>query len=475
MQHESKHYVNGTWVTPIDPVLLPVVNPSTEETFTWVTGGGVQDVNRAVAAARAAFPIYSAWSVFDRAALLERMLTEYQRRRNDIADTLCREMGAPLEIAREWHDASAEIVRTIEILKSYSFYETVGSDSILREPIGVVGMITPWNWPVGQIITKVAPALAAGCTMVLKPSEMTPLCAIIFTEALEAAGVPPGVFNMVQGQGAVVGEALSSHADVDMISFTGSTRAGIRIAQTAASTVKRVTQELGGKSANIILPDANLKWAVSTGVHRVMHNSGQACSAPTRMLVPASLHDQAKAIAKESAESLVVGDVHSPQTAIGPVATKAQFEKVQELIKIGIEEGAELVAGGLGRPNGIKKGYFVKPTVFAGASNTMTIAREEIFGPVLTIIPYQDEDEAVQIANDTVYGLAAYVASSHMDEAKKLASRLRAGMVHINYPIRDAARPFGGYKQSGNGRENGKFGLEEYLEVKAVLGSNNVG
>ncbi|WEJ08607.1 aldehyde dehydrogenase family protein [Sinorhizobium prairiense] len=472
MQHEKEHYVNGSWVDPIEPVMLPVVDPSTETTLTWIAGGGSHDVERAVAAARAAFPLYSGTSKRDRTELLSNILHEYRRRKDDIVDVLCREMGAPLQVARDWHDASAEIEKTIEILQSYDFEETQGFDSILREPIGVVGMITPWNWPVGQIITKVAPALAAGCTMVLKPSEMAPLCAIIFSEIIDASGVPAGVYNMIQGQGAVVGEALSAHPGVDMMSFTGSTAAGIRIAQTAARTVKRVSQELGGKSANILLPDVDLEWAVSNGVHRVMRNSGQACSAPTRMLVPAKFHDDAKAIAKNTAESLRVGDVSDPETSLGPVSTKAQFDKVQHLIRSGIEEGAELVTGGLGRPSGRSSGYFVKPTVFAGVNNRMKIAREEVFGPVLTIIPYSDEDEAVEIANDTVYGLAGYVASSSLDRARRVAGRLRAGMIHINYPIRDAARPFGGYKQSGNGRENGKIGLEEYLEVKAVLGSN---
>ncbi|BCH34956.1 aldehyde dehydrogenase [Mesorhizobium sp. L-8-10] len=470
MQHESEHYVGGRWIEPLQPTSLPVINPSTEQILTWVAGGGRRDVDRAVDAARATFSSYSTTTKKERLELLYNIYREYERRKEDIAQTLCQEMGAPIQVAREWHLALDAISSVINVLKDYNFVELQGTTNIVREPIGVVGMITPWNWPIGQIIVKVAPALAAGCTMVLKPSEVAPLSAIILSEILHAAGVPAGVYNMVQGDGAVVGEAMSAHPGIDMISFTGSTRAGVLVAQSAARTVKRVAQELGGKSANILLGDVNLEKAVTAGVLKVMLNSGQACSAPTRMFVPAELHNEAKAVAKVAAENLIVGDVRDPSTNLGPVASKAQFDKVQRLIKAGIDEGAELVTGGLGRPQEHKQGYFVRPTVFANVNNQMSIAREEIFGPVLSIMPYSNEDEAINLSNDTIYGLAAYIESSDLDRARRLAGRLRAGTIRLNYPPHDSAAPFGGYKQSGNGRENGKWGLEEYLEVKAVLG-----
>ncbi|HWA80549.1 MAG TPA: aldehyde dehydrogenase family protein [Acetobacteraceae bacterium] len=472
MQHERQHYVNGAWVEPLEPVLLDVIDPSTEEPFTRIAVGGPKDVDRAVAAARAAFPSFARTTRKERLELLRNILAEYNKRRDDIAQTLSQEMGAPRKFAYERQSATGtnHLTRMIEALESFRFEEPQGATMIVREPIGVVGLITPWNWPINQIVCKVAPALAAGCTMVLKPSEIAPLNAIIWSEVMHAAGVPKGVYNMVQGEGAVVGEAMSAHPDIDMMSFTGSTRAGILVAQAAARTVKRVAQELGGKSANILLPDVDFRVAVTKGVLGMMVNSGQSCSAPTRMLVPLDRQDEVKAIAKTAAESLVVGDVRDERTNLGPVVSEVQFNKVQRLIQAGIDEGAELVTGGPGRPEHLNRGYFVRPTVFANVRNDMAIAREEIFGPVLSILPYRDEADAIRMANDTVYGLAAYVQSGDLAHARRVAAEMRAGNVHLNYPAPDSAAPFGGYKQSGNGREYGKWGLEEFLEVKAVIG-----
>ncbi len=472
MQHTREHYVNGAWVAPLEPKLIDVINPSTEEAFTQIAAGGAADVDRAVAAAKAAFPAFSRTSRKDRVDLLRAVLTEYDKRRHDIAEALAQEMGAPLQFAYERQSSRGtdHLARMIQVLEEYRFESVEGTTLITREPIGVVGLITPWNWPINQIVTKVAPAIAAGCTMVLKPSEISPLNAIIWSEVLHAAGVPAGVYNMVQGEGGVVGAAMSAHPDIDMMSFTGSTRAGILVAQAAAQTVKRVAQELGGKSPNILLPDVDFQSAVTKGVLGIMTNSGQSCSAPTRMLVPADRHEEVKAIARAAAESLVVGDVRDPRTNLGPVVSETQFNKIQRLIQAGIDEGAELVTGGPGRPEHLNRGFFVRPTVFAGVHNDMTIAREEIFGPVLVILPYKDEEEAIRIANDTEYGLAAYVQSGNLDHARNVAARIRAGNVHVNYPPQDLAAPFGGYKQSGNGREYGKWALDEFLEIKAVIG-----
>ena len=472
MQHERQHYVNGTWADPLEPVLLDVIDPSTEEAFTQIALGGPADVDRAVAAAKAAFPAFARTTRKERLDLLRAILAEYNKRRQDVAEALSREMGAPLKFALERQSATGtgHLTRMIEVLENYRFEELQGTTMIAREPIGVVGLITPWNWPINQIVCKVAPAIAAGCTMVLKPSEIAPLNAIIWSEVMHAAGVPKGVYNMVQGEGAVVGAAMSAHPDIDMMSFTGSTRAGILVAQAAATTVKRVAQELGGKSANILLPDVDFQSAVAKGVLGMMANSGQSCSAPTRMFVPADRHDEVKAIAKAAAERIVVGDVRDERTNLGPVVSEAQFNKVQRLIRSGIDEGAELVTGGPGRPEHLNRGYFVRPTVFAGVRNDMTIAREEIFGPVLSILPYRDEAEAIRLANDTVYGLAAYVQSADLAHARRVAANIRAGNVHLNYPAGDNAAPFGGYKQSGNGREYGKWALDEFLEIKAIIG-----
>ena len=468
-------YINGEWVAPVTPKTMDVLNPATEEVIGRISLGSAADVDKAVAAARTAFETYSQTSREERIALLERIIAAYGARMNDLAETISQEMGAPMWLATAAQAPSgfAHLMQVLEILKSYEFTEKRGDTHIVREPNGVCGLITPWNWPINQIACKVAPALAAGCTMVLKPTEIAPLNAILFTEILHEAGVPKGVFNLVNGDGPTVGTALATHPGVDMMSFTGSTRAGIQVARNAADTVKRVAQELGGKSANIILDDADLKAAVEGGVRACFTNSGQSCNAPTRMLVPRARLQEAASIAKAAAESVVVGDPATQGTTIGPVVSKAQFDKIQKLIEKGIEEGAELVTGGPGLPPGLSKGYYVRPTVFSNVRNDMTIAREEIFGPVLSILPYDSEDDAVRIANDTVYGLSGYVSSGSTERAFRVASRLRTGNVHINGAGPDFAAPFGGYKQSGNGREWGEHGFEEFLEVKAVMGCSD--
>lgn len=472
MSHALHFYIDGTWVAPAADRRLPVISPATEEAFAEIALGTPADVDRAVAAARRAFPAFARSSRAERLDLLRTILAEYNRRRDDIAATLSQEMGAPLGFARTDQAATgtAHLERMIDVLSGYPFESMQGTTLIAREPIGVCGLITPWNWPINQIVCKVAPALAAGCTMVLKPSEIAPLNAVIWAEIMHEAGVPAGVFNMVQGDGPTVGEAISGHPDIDFVSFTGSTRAGVLVARNAAATVKRVAQELGGKSANILLADVDFTTAVRKGVAGVMRNSGQSCSAPTRMLVPQGRHDEAAAIAKEAAATWVAGDPAAAESRLGPVVSAVQFEKVQRLIESGIAEGATLVAGGPGRPEHLNRGYYVRPTVFANVRNDMTIAREEIFGPVLSILPYADEAEAIRIANDTAYGLAAYVQSADLARARAVAAELRAGNVHVNYPPSDTGAPFGGYKQSGNGREYGRWGLDEFLEVKAVIG-----
>ncbi|MEQ9143348.1 MAG: aldehyde dehydrogenase family protein [Parvibaculaceae bacterium] len=472
MKDTTKFYINGQWVDPVSPRTFDVINPATEEGFATISMGSAADVDKAVAAAKAAFPAYSRTSREERMALLGKIMEVYQSRYDEIAETISKEMGAPLWLSKAAQAATGlgHFAKTLEILKDYQFEEDRGGTHIAREPIGVCGFITPWNWPVNQIVCKVAPALAAGCTMVLKPSEVAPLNAHLLAEIFDEAGVPAGVFNLVDGDGAEVGATLSSHPDVDMMSFTGSTRAGIEVAKAAAPTVKRVAQELGGKSANIILEDADLNSAVAGGVMGVMNNSGQSCNAPTRMLVPASKHEEALKIAAATAEQVKVGDPFAEDSKIGPVVSEVQFNKIQDLIQKGIDEGATLVAGGTGRPDGLNKGYYVRPTIFGNVTNDMTIAREEIFGPVLAILPYKDEAEAIEIANDTVYGLSGYVSSGSIEHARDVASQLRTGNVHLNGAGPDFGAPFGGYKQSGNGREWGEFGFEEFLEVKAVLG-----
>jgi aldehyde dehydrogenase (NAD+) len=472
MYEFKRFYIDGAWVTPPGRRELAVVNPATEQEVGKIMLGTAEDVNVAVKAARAAFETYSQTSREERVALLERIIKVYQARMKDVALAISDEMGAPMKFALNAQAGSGlgHFMSTLAALKEFEFEETLGTTQIRREPVGVCGLITPWNWPLNQIGCKVAPALAAGCTMVLKPSEVAPLSAHIFAEIMHEAGVPKGVFNMIDGDGPTVGEALSRHPDIDMMSFTGSTRAGVQVAKAAAETVKRVSQELGGKSANIILEDADLNAAVKSGVLSMMSNTGQSCNAPSRMLVPKKLYDEAVNIAKSVAAKPVVGDPKKDGVTMGPVANKTQFEKIQRLLQTGIDEGATAVIGGPGRPDGIDKGYFIKPTVFANVNNNMTIAREEIFGPVLVMIPYETEEEAVRIANDTVYGLSGYVYSGDIEHARKVARRLRTGMVHLNGASTDANAPFGGYKQSGNGREWGKEGLKEFLEVKAVMG-----
>ncbi len=472
MVNRMQFYIDGAWVDPVTPKSRPVINPATEQPLYEVALGSAADVDKAVAAARRAFETFSQTTREERVALLTRIVEVYKSRMKDIGAAISDEMGAPLPFAEKFQAGAGlgHIVSTLDVLKTYDFDEPVGSAMVVREPVGVVGMITPWNWPLNQITCKVAPALAAGCTMILKPSEFTPSSALIFAEILHEAGVPKGVFNLVNGLGQDVGAAMSAHPGIDMISFTGSTRAGIDVAQRAAPTVKRVSQELGGKSPNVILEDADLQKAVAGGVAHVFMNSGQSCNAPTRMLVPQSKMAEAMAIAKAVAEKTKAGDPRAEDTKIGPVVSSIQYEKIQALIKKGVEEGATLVAGGPGRPAGVEKGYYVQPTVFANVTNDMTIAREEIFGPVLTIIGFKDEDEAVRIANDTPYGLAGYVSAGSVEHARSVARRIRAGNINLNGVPNERTAPFGGYKQSGNGREWGKFGLEEYLEVKAIAG-----
>ena len=473
MTEHLEFYIDGRWVPPAGQAkTLDVINPATEQVVARISAGTTADVDRAVAAARRAFDTYGRSSREERIALLERIAAVYEKRLGEIAETISEEMGAPMTLARAAQAPAglAHLKQTLAVLKEYPFVETKGTTRILREPVGVCGLITPWNWPMNQIMCKVAPALAAGCTMVLKPSEIAPLSGIMTAQVLHEAGVPAGIFNLVNGEGPVVGAAMAAHPGIDMMSFTGSTRAGTQVAKAAADTVKRVAQELGGKSANILLDDADFGRMVKHGVRACFNNSGQSCNAPTRMLVPRARLAEVAAIAKDTADAIVVGDPQGEKTNLGPVAGKAQFEKVQKLIEKGITEGADLVTGGLGRPQGLDRGYYIRPTVFSNVRNDMTIAREEIFGPVLCIIPYDTEDDAVKIANDTPYGLSGYVSSGDPERAFRVASRLRTGNVHLNGATVDYAAPFGGYKQSGNGREWGEFGFEEFLEVKAVMG-----
>jgi aldehyde dehydrogenase (NAD+) len=473
MQNRMKFYIDGAWVDPAVLKTVPVVNPATEEPMYDVAVGSKADVDKAVAAARRAFETFSVTTREERIELFGRIIEAYKARAKDIAAAISDEMGAPMPLAERAQAGSGlgHLMSTLQVLKDYHFEEKVGSAVVVREPVGVIGMITPWNWPLNQIACKVAPALAAGCTMILKPSEFTPTSAIIFAEVMHAAGVPKGVFNLVNGLGPEVGVAMSEHPGIDMISFTGSTRAGIDVAQRAAKTVKRVSQELGGKSPNVILEDADFTKAVSGGVIHVFNNSGQSCNAPTRMIVPASKMAEVKAIAKAVADKTKAGDPKAEGTTIGPVVNRTQWDKIQALIKKGVDEGATLVAGGPGLPEGVNKGFYVRPTVFADVTNDMTIAREEIFGPVITILGARDEAEAVKIANDTPYGLAGYVSAGTVEGANRVGRQIRAGNVNLNGVPNERAAPFGGYKQSGNGREWGKFGMEEFLEVKAIAGA----
>ena len=472
MTEHGQFYIGGEWVKPRSAKMLPVMNPATDEAIATIALGSKADVDDAVAAARAAFPTFSATTREERLALLQAVFAAYQAHFDEMAETISREMGAPLWLSKAAQAAApmGHLATMLEVLGGYQFEVQRGSTLMRREPIGVCGLITPWNWPVNQIACKVVPALAAGCTMVLKPSEIAPLDGIIFAEVVHAAGVPPGVFNLVNGDGPTVGQTLASHPDVDMVSFTGSTRAGIMVAKSAADTVKRVTQELGGKSANIILDDADLDHAVTQGVAACFGNSGQSCDAPTRMLVPRAKLDAALKIARQAAENHTVGDPRAEGIQLGPVVSEMQYNKIQKLIATGIAEGAPLVTGGPGRPAGLEHGYYARPTVFGPVRPDMTIAREEIFGPVLSIIPYDSEQQAIDIANDTVYGLAAYVQSGNPEHARAVARQLRAGQVQVNYPDWDTMAPFGGYKQSGNGREYADWGISDFLEIKGIVG-----
>ena len=472
MREHRRFYIDGEWIDPVRANEFFVTNPATEETLAVISLGNAADVNSAVDAATKAFASFSETTREERLALLARIIEIYKSRLDEMAETISLEMGAPYSFSRAAQAAAglAHFTEIVRVLESYSFDELKGTTLISREPIGVCGLITPWNWPMNQVAAKIAPALAAGCTMVLKPSELAPLSAILLAEFLHQAGVPRGVFNLVNGDGPTVGAAISSHPGIAMVSFTGSTRAGIAVAEAAAPTVKRVTQELGGKSANIILEDADLASAVQAGVQSCFRNTGQSCNAPTRMLVPRAKLAEAEQVAKKSADATIPGDPFAESTSMGPIAGRAQFEKVQRLIRTGLDEGAKLIAGGLGRPEGISRGFFVRPTVFSEVRNEMTIAREEIFGPVLCIIPYENEEEAIRIANDTPYGLSGFVSSGDLEHARNVAKKIRAGNVHINGARVDFAGCFGGYKQSGNGREWGEAGLEEFLELKALFG-----
>jgi aldehyde dehydrogenase (NAD+) len=476
MKDYRKFYIDGKWVDPAESHDFTVINPANEEAIATISLGSAADVDRAVAAAKRAFESYSETSIDKRLELLRRIIEVYKSRMEEMAAIISQEMGAPISLSRKAQAPAglAHFMETAKVLEHFKFEELKGSSLVRKEPVGVCGLITPWNWPMNQVVAKVAPALAAGCTMVLKPSEFAPLSAHLLAEIFHEAGVPAGVFNLVNGEGPAVGAAISSHPGIAMVSFTGSTRAGIAVAQAAAPSVKRVTQELGGKSANIILDDADLGKAVKQGVQECFRNTGQSCNAPTRMLIPRSKMAEAITVAKQTASDTKVGDPFAEDTSVGPLANKAQFDKVQRLIDKGIEEGANLVAGGPGHPEGLTKGYFVKPTVFADVRNEMTIAREEIFGPVLCIIPYEDENDAVRIANDSVYGLSGFVTSGNLDRAHRIAKRIRAGNVHINGARVDFSGCFGGYKQSGNGREWGEVGLEEFLELKTIFGYASV-
>tara|TARA_B100002052_G_scaffold53997_1_gene47157 strand:- start:752 stop:2170 length:1419 start_codon:yes stop_codon:yes gene_type:complete len=467
----TKFYINGEFVDPSSKETLEIINPATEEEIGIVALGSTIDVDKAVYSARKAFSVSSKLSKKDRLDILETIRENYKKRYRDVSEAIRLEMGAPVKLAEGAQTATGlgHLKTAMHVLEKHEF-EYKHEDYIVREePIGVCGLITPWNWPINQIVSKFAPAFAAGCTVVLKPSEIAPLSAMIIAEIIHESQIPPGMFNLVNGLGNVVGEAMSSHKDIDMMSFTGSTRGGVAVAKASATNVKRVSQELGGKSPNLILDDNSFTTSITNGVIHVMGNSGQSCNAPTRMLVPKSRHDEAITIAKSALEKVKVGDPLDLNSNLGPLVSKNQFDKVQKLIKKGIEEGANLVAGGTGRPNGYEKGFYARPTIFGNVSNQMVIAKEEIFGPVLVIIPYDDLEEAISIANDTIYGLAAYVTGEDREKCLEISRELRAGQISINYGSSGPSAPFGGYKQSGNGREKAEWGLTEFLEVKAIM------
>ena len=467
----DKFYINGEWVSPSKDETIDIINPSDEAVIGTLNVGSEADIDMAVEAAKSAFSNYAQTSVAERLDLLKEILNQFEKRFEDFVEAITTEMGAPVKLSRAAQAAVGmnHLKTAIRVLAEHKFEYPFNGYIVRQEPIGVCGLITPWNWPINQTISKLGPCLASGCTAVLKPSEISPLSANIIAEIMDAAKVPKGVFNMVHGLGPIVGEALSNHKDVDMMSFTGSTRGGVAAAQAAAKTVKRVSQELGGKSPNIIFDDEKFEQSVTIGVQKIMENTGQSCNAPTRMIVPKSRQDEALEIAKNVSEKLITGDPTKEETDIGPLVSQTQFDKVQRLIDSGIKAGAQLVTGGLGKPIGVNAGYFVKPTVFGGVDNSMDIAQEEIFGPVLSIIPYEDMDHAVKIANDTSYGLSAYVCGSDLEKLKAVARQIRAGQVHVNYGSGGTNAPFGGFKQSGNGREKAEWGLGEFLETKAIM------
>ena len=469
----TKFYINGEFTDPSSNETLGIINPATEEEIGIVALGSIEDVDTAVYSARKAFSVSSKLSKTDRLDILKTVRENYKKRFNDISEAIRLEMGAPIKLAEGAQAATGlgHLKTAIRVLENHEFEYKHGDYIIREEPIGVCGLITPWNWPINQIVSKVAPAFAAGCTVILKPSEIAPLSAMIIAEIMHESKIPAGMFNLVNGLGNIVGEAMSAHKDIDMMSFTGSTRGGVAVATASAATVKRVSQELGGKSANIILDDDSFTKSITNGVTHVMSNTGQSCNAPTRMLVPLSRHDEALDIAKKSVENIKVGKPDDINTDLGPLVSMTQYNKVQNLIEKGIEEGAQLVSGGKGKPDGFEKGYYVKPTIFGNVSNNMIIAKEEIFGPVLSIIPYDDIEHAVSIANDTVYGLAAYVTGEDQKKCLEVARELRAGQISLNYGSSGPSAPFGGYKQSGNGREKAEWGLDEFLEIKAIMGS----
>ena len=469
----TKFYINGEFTDPSSNETLGIINPATEEEIGIVALGSIEDVDRAVYSARKAFSVSSKLSKTDRLDILKTVRENYKKRFNDLSEAIRLEMGAPVKLAEGAQAATGlgHLKTAIRVLENHEFEYEHGDYIVREEPIGVCGLITPWNWPINQIVSKVAPAFAAGCTVILKPSEIAPLSAMIIAEIMHESKIPAGMFNLVNGLGNIVGEAMSAHRDIDMMSFTGSTRGGVAVATASATTVKRVSQELGGKSANIILDDDSFTKSITNGVTHVMSNTGQSCNAPTRMLVPLSRHDEALDIARNSVENIKVGKPDDINTDLGPLVSITQYNKVQNLIEKGIEEGAQLVSGGKGKPDGFEKGYYVKPTIFGNVSNNMIIAKEEIFGPVLSIIPYDDIEHAVSIANDTVYGLAAYVTGEDQKKCLEVARELRAGQISLNYGSSGPSAPFGGYKQSGNGREKAEWGLDEFLEIKAIMGS----
>jgi aldehyde dehydrogenase (NAD+) len=472
MEKKLKFYIDGAWVDPVSPSSLGIVNPATEETFAQISLGSREDVDRAATAARRAFASYSRVGVEERLAYLRKIIEGFRARLPELARTMTLEMGSPITFSTERQATVAlfHFEEAARVLAQYPFEQRMGNGIVRREPIGVCGLITPWNWPLNQVASKVAPALATGCTVVLKPSEIAPLSSMLFAEIVHDAGIPAGVFNLVNGDGPTVGEAIAAHPEIDMVSFTGSTTAGVKVAKLAADTVKRVAQELGGKSANIILADADVRAAVIAGVHACYTNAGQNCQSPTRMLIPRAQRDLAFEAAREAVAAIRLGNPLDPASTMGPLVSPAQFDKVQKLIQSGVDEGATLVAGGTGRPEQVGRGYYVRPTVFGDVTRQMRIANEEIFGPVLSIMSYDSEEEAIDIANDTPFGLAGFVQSRDLDHARSVANRIRAGRVYLNGAAFDRSLPFGGYKQSGNGREFGVFGFEEYLEVKAILG-----